>query len=1243
MKSKLLFLATSTLLYANAKTTSRLLGSEDLAGETKLDDPTHYGDTKHVAANSNTLAATTEIIHQQLVDGLHEEFGFIQNSIRGDADTEGFVRDGIIFCGHTENTDAKLTTVPQKFSLQTKILVPDDGYGGSQNDQPDESELCKANACEEGSFVSTIANRIRSIGYHVTHSDICAAESDSAWNVNPLMTCQLNGYKGFDNSTTDDLTSKSYEADAGSGTNDWLEQRNLCYTLTKSSCVTDCEWNSFEYCAPSGAWISSENLGNPTYTIQRDNTAANGAIAANEIRRETAYQGFEGQSVTDRVYVTGVKAAFADGSTTPENDCTSLRQYVAALNGLQQINDFRDLGILEGENVWNELIEEMRKNFKGIAHLLNDYYDESIKLFPLIEFEEVETCPIGVTERDPARDIGTEQAPLCTKQKFMGNKELNAIGVVAQGILRSECFCRQLTSTSDELASEDIHYLEYDLTKLKNTCTALKNSGNNKDVREYVCEINAAVNEWKEVLQELEPVAHKIKVFSGNQTEIYDNIKDTMSLVDDGMTPDCGRLISTDNTFDTSNKGANCLPFAKINQVLFKLELGTSSFKNAETFLLGEVGVVDSVMALDDYSVLKNDTNVGKVMTAFEAFESSVTDPQVHEAAFNVKIAKGLKRAVSDANEVTWLALRDELTSLDKNRIAYSIAEDAARHFMRITTTDDDDKAVDNIDADALNPDTELPTTLRTCPLEIDVSQAFTLSWSKDSAEAYAFAGYNAANALVIAVAGAQTTTPGAIITAWLNGTDQEILTATIVQTVNDLVTAGATATQASYTLFCSGPTVDCSDTSDKGVVLSYNDPENYEVVQSPNTQTVEIVYTPTDHVLATGDYDDGIESVTPVNDLGVTVELFDVVRCDTTTHRPLTQANFNNAITKCLAEDDINGNCPGENYGSISGWDTSRVTDMYQGFYLENSFNGDIGNWDTSQVTNMREMFHQASAFNQDIGSWNTDQVTNMYGMFQAASLFNLDISSWNTGLVTDMMSMFYMASAFNQDIGSWNTERVTNMAYLFNDASAFNQDIGSWNTQQVASMVKMFGLASAFNQDIGGWNTGQVAEMHYMFQDASLFNQYIGGWNTGQASNMNHMFVDATAFNQDIGSWDTGVVQKMQGMFYGATAFNQDIGSWNTGLVTDMTSMFKEAIAFNQDISSWTGTAATTAQTDMFKDATAFQANFPACTDAITGPANSCGSAPPPPTPPPSPPPSPPSPPPSPPPANFNGGGIF
>ena len=51
----------------------------------------------------------------------------------------------------------------------------------------------------------------------------------------------------------------------------------------------------------------------------------------------------------------------------------------------------------------------------------------------------------------------------------------------------------------------------------------------------------------------------------------------------------------------------------------------------------------------------------------------------------------------------------------------------------------------------------------------------------------------------------------------------------------------------------------------------------------------------------------------------------------------------------------------------------------------------------------------------------------------------------------------------------------------------------------------------------------------------------------------------------------------------------------------------MFLSASAFNHDISSWTGSAATTAQTGMFTSATAFQAKF-TCTDADTGPANSC-----------------------------------
>ena len=117
-----------------------------------------------------------------------------------------------------------------------------------------------------------------------------------------------------------------------------------------------------------------------------------------------------------------------------------------------------------------------------------------------------------------------------------------------------------------------------------------------------------------------------------------------------------------------------------------------------------------------------------------------------------------------------------------------------------------------------------------------------------------------------------------------------------------------------------------------------------------------------------------------------------------------ITDSNFFSAIETCLATNPVDGlNFLTAEYGSITDWDVSLVTDMSgwngasQGFHSKSTFNGDIGNWNTAQVTNMESMFASASAFNQDIGSWNTAQVTSMG--YVSWSSFNQDIGSWNTG----------------------------------------------------------------------------------------------------------------------------------------------------------------------------------------------------------------------------------------------------
>jgi surface protein len=151
------------------------------------------------------------------------------------------------------------------------------------------------------------------------------------------------------------------------------------------------------------------------------------------------------------------------------------------------------------------------------------------------------------------------------------------------------------------------------------------------------------------------------------------------------------------------------------------------------------------------------------------------------------------------------------------------------------------------------------------------------------------------------------------------------------------------------------------------------------------------------------------------------------------------------------------------EQYGHISDWDVSRVTDMSNLFCSEMTFNDDITRWDVSSVTSMYCMFCHAQSFNQPLGEW--------------------DVSS-----VTDMSSMFADAQSFNQPIGKWNVSKVTNMNSMFGGAESFNQPLGSWNMSAVTDMADMFWNAKAFNQDLSRWSMRSAVNSEYMFENATV-----------------------------------------------------------------------------------------------------------------------------------------------------------
>ena len=328
----------------------------------------------------------------------------------------------------------------------------------------------------------------------------------------------------------------------------------------------------------------------------------------------------------------------------------------------------------------------------------------------------------------------------------------------------------------------------------------------------------------------------------------------------------------------------------------------------------------------------------------------------------------------------------------------------------------------------------------------------------------------------------------------------------------------------------------------------------------------------------------------------------------------PIDDSNFQTAVNTCLSTHPITGLCTDSEYGSITEWDVSNVTDMSNAFKDRIGFNGNISSWDVSSVTTMVSMFEGGTSFIGNISNWDVSSVTNMEYMFYNAVSFNRDIMFWDVENVINMDYMFYNAESFNQDISIWCVTNFSSEPESFSDNSpliesnkpvwgtclsgTFIDDsnfltaintclttnpvdgmcsdseygaMPTWDVRYVTNMSEAFYDRLTFNGDISSWDVSNVTNMRSMFNRAADFNVNISTWDVSNVTITSDMFRESISFNQNIGNWDMSSVTQMNFMFMDALSFNQDIGDWDVSSVYDMVAVFKGSPNFNQNIGNW------------------------------------------------------------------------
>ena len=131
-----------------------------------------------------------------------------------------------------------------------------------------------------------------------------------------------------------------------------------------------------------------------------------------------------------------------------------------------------------------------------------------------------------------------------------------------------------------------------------------------------------------------------------------------------------------------------------------------------------------------------------------------------------------------------------------------------------------------------------------------------------------------------------------------------------------------------------------------------------------------------------------------------------------------------------------------------IGNWDVGNVTsfrEFMRGYYssyrcpFTNGGSSSISGWDTSSVTDMYHMFYGCTGFNQPIGSWDMSSVTNAGGFMQHCTLstanYDSTLGGWSSQSVQNGVNIHFGNSQYSSATGAAYRTALVNAGWTITD----------------------------------------------------------------------------------------------------------------------------------------------------------------------------------------------------------------